>query len=232
MYQICNSSSERMTGIGNNRIDLVITSPPFNIDTEYGDYNDSYPLDTYVRVLQNVIAEVYRVLKPEGRFILEVTDTIYINGIYVQLASLIQSLCLNRGFNLENRYINFAHTKDYIEIPDDNWNPDHTTVKNACSNCLQIMVFTKIVSTPKFHEGKLFYFNYKPAQGHPCPFSYKLISVLLDMYFRSGFHVLDPFMGTARLGEQVVKRGGYFYGYEVVRRFYDTADLNLKKVLS
>jgi DNA modification methylase len=40
---------------------------------------------------------------------------------------------------------------------------------------------------------------------------------------------LDPFMGTANLGVQVIKRGGIFFGYEIDTGFYETAKRKLEK---
>lgn len=49
-------------------VDLVHTSPPYNIDRAYKDVADDRALPEYKAFLRAVTAEIYRVLKPNGSF--------------------------------------------------------------------------------------------------------------------------------------------------------------------
>jgi site-specific DNA-methyltransferase (adenine-specific) len=53
-----------------NSIDLCVTSPPYNCGIEYDSYDDNQEWDKYYTWCREWLTEVYRVLKPDGRFCL------------------------------------------------------------------------------------------------------------------------------------------------------------------
>ena len=61
---------EGMKKMDDESIDLVVTSPPYNIGIDYGTYDDSSDRDNFIQWCQDWAAQVHRVLKPEGSFFL------------------------------------------------------------------------------------------------------------------------------------------------------------------
>src|SRR5688572_2891031 len=55
-----------------NSIDIVVTSPPYNIDVKYNSYKDTLPKEDYLAWLKKVGIEISRVLKKDGTFFLNV----------------------------------------------------------------------------------------------------------------------------------------------------------------
>ncbi len=53
-------------------VDLVVTSPPYNIGKQYNIYNDKRPREEYLNWLEKVSKEVKRVLANDGSFFLNV----------------------------------------------------------------------------------------------------------------------------------------------------------------
>jgi site-specific DNA-methyltransferase (adenine-specific) len=53
-------------------VDLVVTSPPYNLGTSYSTYDDTLDRAEYLEWTRSWAAEVRRVLKPEGSFFLNV----------------------------------------------------------------------------------------------------------------------------------------------------------------
>jgi len=53
-------------------VDLVITSPPYNLEINYNSYSDDLPRDEYLAWCVRWATEVKRVLKPDGSFFLNV----------------------------------------------------------------------------------------------------------------------------------------------------------------
>lgn len=53
--------------IPDNTIDLIVTSPPYNLDIKYDIYKDNLPIEEYFEWCRVWLAECYRVLKPDGR---------------------------------------------------------------------------------------------------------------------------------------------------------------------
>jgi site-specific DNA-methyltransferase (adenine-specific) len=56
-------------------IDVIVTSPPYNIGVAYRSYNDRRPKEAYLAWLAGVGLEMKRVLKPEGSLFLNVGGT-------------------------------------------------------------------------------------------------------------------------------------------------------------
>ncbi len=73
-HRVFVSDSSYMKEISNNTIDLVITSPPYNVGKSYGLYDDSKPYGVYLAFLEEVISESTRVLKPGGHICIVVGD--------------------------------------------------------------------------------------------------------------------------------------------------------------
>lgn len=53
-------------------VDVVVTSPPYNIGIRYNQHNDKMPREDYLAWLEEVAGEIKRVLKPDGSFFLNV----------------------------------------------------------------------------------------------------------------------------------------------------------------
>ncbi|MGD9672434.1 MAG: site-specific DNA-methyltransferase [Candidatus Nitrosocosmicus sp.] len=53
-------------------IDVVVTSPPYNIGTNYGTYKDKIPRKDYLSWLKHVSIEIKRVLKKNGSYFLNI----------------------------------------------------------------------------------------------------------------------------------------------------------------
>ena len=56
--------------IPSESIDLVVTSPPYNINIDYGVYKDNIDWDSYYNWCRKWLKELYRVLKKDGRLCL------------------------------------------------------------------------------------------------------------------------------------------------------------------
>jgi len=63
---------EGMKLIDDNFVDIVVTSPPYNIGKKYNGYNDEKPRDEYLDWMGKVAKESNRILKDKGSFFLNV----------------------------------------------------------------------------------------------------------------------------------------------------------------
>jgi len=70
---IINGKSEEVLKLlPSGSIDLVITSPPYNVDHKYDTYNDNLKEEEYFLFIKDVFLEIYRVLKDDGRICVNV----------------------------------------------------------------------------------------------------------------------------------------------------------------
>ena len=58
--------------IQKNSVDLIVTSPPYNVDIPYNSHNDTMNYPQYLSFTQKWLRKSYRLLKEEGRFCLNI----------------------------------------------------------------------------------------------------------------------------------------------------------------
>ncbi|MCD6289662.1 MAG: site-specific DNA-methyltransferase, partial [Anaerolineae bacterium] len=69
------ADARRMDELPDASVQLVVTSPPYNVGKPYEAHNDNLPLDEYLAFLNQVWRECYRVLVPGGRLCVNVANT-------------------------------------------------------------------------------------------------------------------------------------------------------------
>lgn len=84
-----------MHAVPDEAVQLVVTSPPYNVAKGYTDHNDSLSLDAYLALLDAVWRECYRVLAPGGRLCINVANTD--RKPYLSLVSLIDEQLRTSG---------------------------------------------------------------------------------------------------------------------------------------
>lgn len=60
--------------VDDNSVDLVVTSPPYNVCINYDSYDDCLPMEDYFKWCKKWLTEVYRSLKPDGRIALNIIN--------------------------------------------------------------------------------------------------------------------------------------------------------------
>ena len=88
---------ELMNKIDYGIVDLTVTSPPYNVKMEYAEdeTGDDLPYPEYLKWLEDVFSEVYRITKSGGRLCINVGDLA--NG-RIPLSSDIVGLCRDIGW--------------------------------------------------------------------------------------------------------------------------------------
>ncbi len=97
---------EVLKQIPSNSIDLIITSPPYADQRSYKNADASIPPEDYVSWFLPKAKQLYRVLKPNGSFILNISDKV-VNGFQTPYVfELVIKLCSKSiGFHLVRDYI-------------------------------------------------------------------------------------------------------------------------------
>ncbi len=55
-----------------NSVDLIVTSPPYNVDIRYNSYDDKIPYEIYLEFTQKWLEKAYKLVKDDGRFCLNI----------------------------------------------------------------------------------------------------------------------------------------------------------------
>ncbi len=87
--------ARRMDALSDGSVQLVVTSPPYNVGKAYANHDDRLPLDEYLAFLNQVWRECYRVLAPGGRLCINVANTD--RKPYLPLNALITAELLRMG---------------------------------------------------------------------------------------------------------------------------------------
>src|SRR5437867_3546823 len=61
-----------MSRLPNEHVDLVVTSPPYNLGIRYGKFSDRQDRQSYLKWCREWASQVQRILKPSGSFFLNI----------------------------------------------------------------------------------------------------------------------------------------------------------------
>ena len=91
-------------------VDVVVTSPPYNIGVRYGSYGDDMPFEDYLGWMEAVARQCYRVLREDGSFFFNIGDK-----PSDELRSLKVAERIRRVFRLQNT----IHWIKSIAVPEE-----------------------------------------------------------------------------------------------------------------
>lgn len=100
---------EVMQNFEEESIDVVVTSPPYNVGIKYSKHEDNMSRDDYLNWLHAIFSEIKRVLKPEGHLFLNMGYTNVDPWVGMDVAQKLRDL-----FTLQN---NITWVKS-ITLPD------------------------------------------------------------------------------------------------------------------
>lgn len=86
-------------------IHLVLTSPPYADKRDYGNENTSIAPNDYVDWFLPKAKEIFRILKSNGSFILNISDKVVDGYQHLYVFELLLKLCQEVGFHLVRDYI-------------------------------------------------------------------------------------------------------------------------------
>ena len=96
---------QAMQQLPQESVDFVLTSPPYADQRNYGEGSGKIPPDSYVEWFRPIAEEIYRVLKPNGSFVLNINDKVVGAYQHLYVFRLVLALCDDVGFHLARDYI-------------------------------------------------------------------------------------------------------------------------------
>ena len=231
------ASSEDMAVIPNNSIALAFTSPPYNVGK---DYDDNMGLDDYLGLIRRVAKEIYRVLRPGGRYVVNIANLG--RKPYIPLHAHFYTLHMQEQFLPMGEII---------------WQKG----KGASGNCAwgswrsakaprlrdiheYLLVFAKRaysrpdkgasdIERDEFMASTLSIWPIAPESakrvGHPAPFPVELASRVIRLYSYVGDVVLDPFAGSGTTCVAARQTDRRFVGYDISEDYCTIARQRIEK---
>ena len=102
---ICGDCTEVLKQLDTESIDLILTSPPYADQRDYGASNTKIEADGYVEWFRPKAEQIYRVLKNNGSFVLNINDKVVDGFQHLFVFKLVIMLCEEIGFKLVRDYI-------------------------------------------------------------------------------------------------------------------------------
>ncbi|MCL4367803.1 MAG: site-specific DNA-methyltransferase [Actinobacteria bacterium] len=225
------ADSRHMRDVDDASVQLIVTSPPYNVGKAYEGYRDRREFKQYERLLLAVWKECIRVLCPGGRIAVNVANTN--RTPYVPLNSIITDQLTDLGLLMRGEVIwnkgpsvgvstawgSFAaatnpvlrDVHEYIMIFSKG---SYAIARNGNGSGIENIDFVKWTQS-------VWDFPTESARrvGHPAPFPIELPRRLILLYSHIGDTVLDPFMGSGTTAVAAKEQDRHFIGYDVSRTY-------------
>jgi len=229
--------------IPDGSIDLIVTSPPYNLGIQYDSYTDCLPLDQYFDWCRDWLTECHRTLKPDGRLCLNH----YLScgrgagrdNVDARFAPLMRMNCIAED-------IGFHHHGVAI------WDDRTITKRTAWGSWLSarapylnspyegILVMYKDrwrkdtegvtdITSKEFMEIASGVWKIRPCQTYDtiANFPVDLPRKCIRFFSYVGDMVLDPFMGAGTTALAAKQTGRKYVGFEISPNYWKKAMQNL-----
>lgn len=218
MKLILGDCLEKMKDIPDRSIDMVVTSPPYNLGNNHhtgnkthNPYNDNLPEEEYQKWQIEVLNECYRVLKDTGSLIYNHKNRIK-NGIQITPYAWL----LKTNFIIKQELVWFNGSQNFDKI---RFYPMTERVYWLAKSSK-----TKLFNAINHHDlfGRE---EWKPVgikEQHTRAFPEKMVYDFL-LCFPEANSVLDPFMGSGTTGVACVYLDRDFIGIELAEIYYNIA---------
>jgi site-specific DNA-methyltransferase (adenine-specific) len=227
--------------IATESIDLIVTSPPYNVDIQYNSQRDDLSYTEYLEFTRAWLSRCFQFLKADGRFCLNIPLDKNKGG-QQSVGADITTIAKHIGFQYHSTII---------------WNEGNISRRTAWGSWLSatapfviapveliVILYKKQwrktsgsqksdITKPEFMSwtNGVWTFNgeSKKKIGHPAPFPLELPHRCIKLFSFVGDTVLDPFAGsgTTLLAAARVNRIGI--GIEIDRKY---CELARKRILS
>jgi site-specific DNA-methyltransferase (adenine-specific) len=238
--RIFQSTSEVMP-LPDNCVALAFTSPPYNATKAYANHSDSLTLPEYLDLIRRVGQEVYRVLLPGGRYLVNISNLG--RKPYIPLAAYFYPVHMEIGFLPMGEIIWRKARGASGSCAWGSW-------MSAKSPRLRdvheyILVFAKggfsrpdpgesDISRDEFMESTLSVWEIPPESarrvGHPAPFPVGLAARAIKLYSYKNDVVLDPFNGAGATCVAAKKLGRRYVGFDISEEYCRIAERRLAEI--
>jgi DNA modification methylase len=216
-------SSQSMDELPDSSVHLMVTSPPYNASKEY---DEDLNLEEYLRLLEQVWRETYRVLVPGGRACINVANLG--RKPYLPLHAFIVEQMVACGYLMRGEVI---WDKAASASPSTAWGSWMSASNPVLRDVHEyILIFSKdtfgrepegrenTIARDDFLEWTKSVWSFPPVSakqiGHPAPFPEELPHRLIQLYTFQGDVVLDPFAGSGTTCLAAKHDRRHFVGYE------------------
>jgi len=224
--------------IEENSVDLIVTSPPYNVDIHYGSFQDDIPYEKYLEFTEMWLSKALSLTKPDGRMCLNIPldkskgrEEAGFQSVYSDVVNIAKRV----GWKYFSTII---------------WNEGNISRRTAWGSWLSakapyviapvevIVVFYKErwqkikkgqsdLTRDEFLEWTNGLWSFsgesKKRVGHPAPFPLELPKRCIKLFSFVGDTVLDPFLGSGTTLVACAQLGRVGIGVEIDENYCELA---------
>ncbi|WP_456465924.1 DNA-methyltransferase [Persephonella sp.] len=216
------------------RVNLLITSPPYNLSIEYGKHNDSLDYEVYLEFTKQWLTKAYELLADDGRICVNIPLDKNKNGLKPVYSDFVE-IAKRVGFKYQSTIV---------------WNEQNISRRTAWGSWLSasapyviapvemiVVMYKKqwkrlnkgesTINKEEFIEWTngvwTFSGESKKRVGHPAPFPLELPRRCIKLFSYKDDLILDPFVGSGTTLISAFQEGRKAIGTEIDERFINLA---------
>ena len=237
---IHNTDTLATRAVAEDSVNLVVTSPPYNVDIAYGTHDDALSYPKYLSFSEKWLARCFRWLRSDGRLCLNIPLDKNKDG-QQSVGADLTGIAKKVGFRYHSTIV---------------WNEGNISRRTAWGSWMSasapyviapveliVVLYKKSwkrttgskesdISRQDFMDwtNGLWTFNGESRKrtGHPAPFPLELPRRCIRLFSFVGDTVLDPFMGSGTTLVAAVQCGRRGIGMEVEKRYCALARARLR----
>lgn len=229
---------EVLPTVARGAVNLIVTSPPYNVGLEYNSYKDDKPFADYISFLHEVFSLSMDVLSEDGRVAINIGDGK--NG-KIPTHSIVQTMMCDLG---------------YLPMATIIWNKRTTSNRAAWGSfmspscpsfpsCMEyVMLFSKTAKLSHLGEATIQkedfiawtnpLWEFMPETGmrdigHPAVFPVELPRRCIELLTYRDDVVLDPFVGSGTTAVACLATGRKFIGIEKDEDYFKIAQTRIER---
>lgn len=228
--------------IKNSSVDLIITSPPYNLDIKYNSHKDGISYSDYLKFTEKWLSKSFKLAKKDGRLCLNVPldknkggqQSVYSD--ILQIAKKIgwkyhSTVIWNEG-NISRRtawgswksasapYV-IAPVEIIVILHKDGWKKIERGESTITRD--EFIEWTNGLWTFKGES--------KKRIGHPTPFPIELPRRCIKLFSFKNTIILDPFLGSGTTLISCIQEGRKGIGIEFDKEYCDIAKKRIKLII-
>ncbi len=238
---IYNDDILKITAISKSSIDLIVTSPPYNVDIHYNSHDDDLAYKDYLEFTRKWLKKCYELAKDDGRFCLNIpldknkggqqSVCADITNITKEIGWKYHSTIIWNEGNISRRtawgsfmsasapYV-IAPVEVIVVLYKKYWKKRSGSRKNDITK-KEFMEWTNGIWT--------FSGESKKRVGHPAPFPVELPRRCIKLFSFVGDTVLDPFLGSGTTLIATCQNNRKGIGVDIDKKYCDLAIKRLKQ---
>lgn len=222
-------------------VDLIVTSPPYNVGIDYSTHDDAHEYRDYLALSESWLRQAYRVSRPDGRLCMNIPLDKNKGG-QQSVCSDVTSIAKAIGWQYHSTII---------------WNEGNISRRTAWGSWMsasapyviapvEVIVVLYKQFWKKRQPGEsditrdefmawtngLWTFNgeSKKRVGHPAPFPRELPRRCIRLFSYVGDVVLDPFMGSGTTLIEAWDNNRIGIGFDIAQRYCELAQKRLEEL--